>query len=86
MVVQHLFGVLHEGGVGLQKVLHTLLKFTEFSFGGLVLKREEECLVGRQVLLMVLVKTIIGKVRSHRIILTPGEVWVILHPGLYVSE
>jgi len=30
---------LYEGGVGLQKVLHTLLKFTESSFGELVLKR-----------------------------------------------
>ena len=65
VVVQHLFGALHEGGVGHQKILHTLLKFTESSFGGLVLKRGGECLIGREVLLMVLVMTIIGKIRSH---------------------
>jgi len=76
VVVHHLFGVLHEGGVGLQKVLHTLLKFTDFSFGGLVLKRGGGCLIGREVLLMALLMTIIGKVRYHGIILAPGEVWV----------
>ena len=65
MVVQHLFGVLHEGGVGLQKVLHTLLKFTKSSFSRLVLKRGGGYLIGREVLLMVLVMTIIEKVRSH---------------------
>ena len=75
MVVQQLFGVLHEGGVSLQKAIHTLLKFTKSSFGGLVLKRGG-CVIGREVLLMVLVMTIIGKVRSHRIVLAPGEVWV----------
>ena len=63
MAVQHWFSVLHEGGVGLQKVLHTLLKFNESSFGGLVLKRGGGCLIGRN-MLMVLVMTIIGKVRS----------------------
>jgi len=74
MVVQHLFGVLHESGVVLQKVLHILLKFTESSFGGLVLKRAGGCLIGREVLLMVLVMNIIGKVRSHEIVLASGEV------------
>ena len=77
VVVQHLSGVLPEGGVGLQKSLHTLLKFTEFSFGGLVLKRGRGCLIGRVVLLLMLVMTIIGKVRSHGIVLAPKEVWVI---------
>jgi len=67
---------LHEGIVGLQKGLLKLLKFTEFSFGGLVLKRGGGCLIGREVLLMVLVMTIIGKVRSHGIILASGEVLV----------
>ena len=33
-------------------------------------------MIGREVLLIVLVMTIIGKVRSHGIILAPGEVWV----------
>ena len=74
LVVQPLFSVLHEGSVGLQKVLHTFLKFTESSFGGLVLKRGGGCLIGRKVLLMVLVVTIIEKVRSHGIVLTPEEV------------
>jgi len=63
MIVQHLFGVLHEGGVGLQKSLHTFLKFTKSSFGGLVLKRGGGCLIRREVLLIVLVMIIIGKVR-----------------------
>jgi len=75
VVAQHLFIVLREGVMGLQKSLHTFLKFTEFSFGGLVLKRGG-CLIGREILLMVLVMTIIGKVRSHGIILAPGEVSV----------
>ena len=76
MVVQHFSNVLHEGGVGLQKALHTLLKFTKSSFDGLVLKRRVGCLIRREVLLMVLVMTIIGKVRSHGIVLAPREVWV----------
>ena len=63
-------------GVGLQKSLHTFLKFTKFSIGGLVLKRGGGCLIGREVLLMMLVMTIIEKVRSHGIVLTPREVWV----------
>ena len=33
-------------------------------------------MIGREVLLMVLVMTIIRNVRSHGIVLTPGEVWV----------
>ena len=74
MVVQQFFSVLHEGGVDLQKVLHSLLKFTESSFGGLVLKRGGGCLIGREVLLMVLVMTIIGKVRSHGIVLALREI------------
>jgi len=76
VVAQHLSSVLHEGIMGLQKSLYTLLKFTKFSFGGLVLKRGGGCLIGREVLLMVLVRTIIGKVRPHRIVLTLREVWV----------
>jgi len=76
VIVQHLFSVLHEGGVGLQKVLHTFLKFTKYFFGGLVLKRGGGCLIGKKMLLMVLVMTIIGKVRSHGIVLAPGEVWM----------
>ena len=77
MVVQHFSSVLYEGGVDLQKNLHALLKFTRFSFGGLVLKRVGGCLCGRNVQLMVLVMTIIEKVRSQEIVRAPEEVWMI---------
>ena len=43
---------------------------------GLILKRGEGCLIGKEVLLMVLVMTIIKKVRSHGIVLDLGEAWV----------